>query len=75
VFRNADDVEDFVCNFWSGVTWDEAQMVFHKWMRRVKSVCEHDGGHVLNKPRNLCISDRHRAEGWGDGDSLAPRHV
>jgi hypothetical protein len=43
VFRNADEVEAFVCNCWSEVTLDEVQLVFHKWMRRLEWVCEHDG--------------------------------
>jgi hypothetical protein len=44
-FRNADKVELFVGNFWSEVTLEEVQPVFHEEMRRIKSVSEHDGEH------------------------------
>jgi hypothetical protein len=46
VFRNADEVEDFVCNSWSAVTLDEVQLAFQKWRRRLKSACEHDGEYL-----------------------------
>jgi hypothetical protein len=41
VFRNADEIEDFVCNCWSEVTFDEVQLVLHERMRRLEWVCEH----------------------------------
>jgi hypothetical protein len=44
-FRNADKVEEFVYNFWSDVTLEEVQPVFHEQMRRIKWVSEHDGEH------------------------------
>jgi hypothetical protein len=49
VFRNADEVKDFVCNIWGEVILDEMQLVFHEWMRRLECVCEHDGEYVPGK--------------------------
>jgi hypothetical protein len=46
VCRNAAEVADFVCNFWSEVTLHEVQLVFHEWMRPLEYVCEHDGEYV-----------------------------
>jgi hypothetical protein len=36
VFRNADEAEDFVCDFWSEAALDEVQLVFNEWMRRLE---------------------------------------
>jgi hypothetical protein len=30
VFRNANEVEDFICNVWSEMTLDKAPLVFHE---------------------------------------------
>jgi hypothetical protein len=35
-FRNADEVDDFVCNFWSEMNLDEVQLAFHEWTRPLK---------------------------------------
>jgi hypothetical protein len=46
VFMSADEVKDFVCNFWSEVTLEEVQLAFHEWMKRLEAVCEYDGEYV-----------------------------
>jgi hypothetical protein len=47
VFRNVDEVEDFVCNFWSEVTSEKVQLVLRESMGGLEWVCEHDGEYVL----------------------------
>jgi hypothetical protein len=47
VFRYVDEVEDFVCNFWSEVTSGEVKLVLYESMGRLEWVCEHDGEYVL----------------------------
>jgi hypothetical protein len=46
VFRNANEVEDIVCNFWIEATFGEVQLVFHKWTRRLEWVGKYKGEYV-----------------------------
>jgi hypothetical protein len=41
VFKNADEVMDFVCTFWSDATLDAVEPAFRKWMKRSERVCGH----------------------------------
>jgi hypothetical protein len=43
VLRNVDEVTDFACSFWSQVTLDEVQLVWHKWPRGLEWGREHAG--------------------------------
>jgi hypothetical protein len=46
VFRNADEIDDFVCNFRSEAALGKVHLGFHEWMRQLEWVCEHDGEYV-----------------------------
>jgi hypothetical protein len=41
-FRTANEVEDFVCNFWSELILDEVPLMFREWMALLELVCEND---------------------------------
>jgi hypothetical protein len=35
-FRNLDEVKEFVRDFWSDMTLEEVQLLFHEWVNRLE---------------------------------------
>jgi hypothetical protein len=54
-FISNDEIDEVIASTWNGLTFDDAQNVFRKWMIRLACVIKNGGDCPFDRIRNNCL--------------------